>query len=148
MSNKTNIYIVNLKKTLRQKPEIQEEMLQYGKMKSIKVRQERYDYEINEAMVRYTIQTEAEEAISQINKGTVWHAEIYQNRYIVLNKGRTKKTKENNDNGEGKRNETNNERQNHQSRKGIDKWPEEMDILKSGVSQIKNYTQTVLDNKE
>lgn len=78
----------------------------------------------------------------------MWHAEIYQNKYIELNKGRIKKTKENNNNGEGKRNETNNERQNHQSRKGTDKWPDEMDILKSGVSQIKNYIKTVMDNKE
>ena len=77
---KQNIYIVNLKKTLRSKLEIQEKMQQYGNIKNIKVRRDRYCYEINEAMVCYTTQKEAEEAISQINKGTEWHAEIYQNR--------------------------------------------------------------------
>ena len=35
---KQNIYFVNLKKTLRSKLEIQEEMQQYGNIKSIKVR--------------------------------------------------------------------------------------------------------------
>ena len=45
-------------------------MQQYGDIKSIKVRGDRYGYEINEAMVCYTTQKEEEEAISQINKGT------------------------------------------------------------------------------
>ena len=45
---KQNIYIVNLKKTVRSKLEIQEEMQQYGNIKSIKVRRDRYGYEINE----------------------------------------------------------------------------------------------------
>ena len=67
---KQNIYIVNLKKTVRSKLEIQEEMQQYGNIKSIKVRRDRYGYEINEAMVCYTTQKEAEEAISEINNGT------------------------------------------------------------------------------
>ena len=47
-----------------------------------------------------------------------------------------------------KRIKINNERQNHQSRKGIDKWQEEMDILKPDVSQIKEYIKTIMDNKE
>ena len=85
-------------------------------------------------MVCYTTQREVEEAISEINKGTEWHVEIYQNRYTEINEDRNKKTKENNNNEESKRNKTNKERQNHQSRKGIDKWQEEMDILKSDVS--------------
>ena len=42
--------IVNLKKT-RSKLEMQEEMQQYGNIKSIKVRRDRYGYEINKAMV-------------------------------------------------------------------------------------------------
>ena len=33
-------------------------------------------------------------------------------------------------------------------KKGIDKWQEEMDILKSDVSQIKEYIKTIMDNKE
>ena len=134
---KQNIYIVNLKKTVRSKLEIQEEMQQYGNIKSIKVRRDRYGYEINEAMICYTTQREAEEAISEINKGTEWHAEVYQNRYTEINEGRNKKTKENDNNEESKRNKTNKERQNHQSRKGIDKSQGEMDILKSDVSQVK-----------
>ena len=85
-------------------------------------------------MVCYTTQIEAEEVINEINKGTEWHVEIYQNRYTEINEGRNKKTKENDNNEESKRNKTNKERQNHQSRKGIDKWQEEMDILKSAVS--------------
>ena len=80
MPKKQNICIVNLKKTVRSKLEIQEEMQQYGNIKSIKVRRDRYGYEINEAMICYTTQREAEEAISEINKGTEWHVEIYQNR--------------------------------------------------------------------
>ena len=36
------------------------------------------------------------------------HAEIFQNSYKELNEARNKKTKENNNNGESKRNETNN----------------------------------------
>ena len=108
---KQNIYIVNLKKTVRSKLEIQEEMQQYGNIKSIKVRRDRYGYEINEAMICYTTQREAEEAISEINKGTEWHAKIYQNRYTEINEGRNKKTKENSNNGESKRNKTNKERQ-------------------------------------
>ena len=36
-------------------------------------------------------QRETEEAISEINKGTEWHAEIYQNRYTEINEGRKKK---------------------------------------------------------
>ena len=47
-----------------------------------------------------------------------------------------------------KRIKINNESQNHQSRKGIDKWQEEMDILKPDVSQIKEYIKTIMDNKE
>lgn len=52
-------------------------------------------------------------------------------------KSETKRTKENNNTEENKRNETNNERQNQQSSKGIDIRQEEMDILKSDISQIK-----------
>ena len=33
-------------------------------------------------------------------------------------------------------------------RKGIDKWQEEMDILKSDISQIKEYIKTMKNNKE
>ena len=40
---------------------------------------------------------------------------------------------------EKKRNEINNEGENRQSGKGIDKWQEEMDILKSDISLIKKY---------
>ena len=61
---KQNIYIVNRKKTVRSKLEIQEEMQQYENIKSIKVRRDRYGYEINDAMVCYTTQREVEEAIS------------------------------------------------------------------------------------
>ena len=43
-------------------------------------------------MICHTTQKEAEEAITQINKGTEWHAEIYQNRYTKINKGRKKIT--------------------------------------------------------
>ena len=109
---------------------MQEEMQQYENIKSIKLRCDRHGYEINEAMVWYTTQREAEEAIDEINKGTEWHVEIYQNRYTEINEGRNKKT--------SKRSKTNKERQDYQSRKGIDKWQEEMDVLKSDVSQIKN----------
>ena len=69
---------------------------------------------------------------------TEWNAEIYQNRYKEIN--------ENKSSGESKRNKTN-ERENHQSRKGIDKWQEEMDILKSDISQIKEYIKIIKDNK-
>ena len=141
------MYIVNLKKAVRSKLEIQEKMQQYGNIKS-KVRRDRYGYEINEAMVCYTTQRETEEVICEINKGTEWHAVIYQNRYTEINDGRKKKTKENGNNEESKRNKTHKERQNHQSRKGIDKWQEEMDILKSDVNQIKEYIKTIMDNKE
>ena len=123
-------------------------MRQYGNIKSIKVRHDRFGYEINKAMVCYTTQKETEEAISQINKATEWHAEIYQNRYKEINEDRKKKTNENNNNGKSKRTKTNNERENHQSRKGIYKWQKEMDILKSDISQIKEYIKTIKDNKE
>ena len=82
-------------------------MQQYGNIKSIKVRHDRYGYEINEAMICYTTQKEAEEAISQINKRTEWHAEIYQNRYKEINEDRNKKTNQNNNNAESKRTKTN-----------------------------------------
>lgn len=59
-------------------------------------------------MACFTRQKEAEEAISKINKGTEWHAETYQSKYAELNEGSNKKAKENNDNGENKRNEANN----------------------------------------
>ena len=59
-------------------------MQQYGNIKSIKVRRDRYGYEINEAMVCYATQRGAEEAISETDKGTEWHAEIYQNRYTEI----------------------------------------------------------------
>ena len=99
-------------------------------------------------MVCYTTQRKAEEAISEINKGTEWHAEIYQNRYTEINEGRNKKTKENDNSEESKRNKTNKEKQNHQSRKGVDKWQEEMDNLKFDISQIKEYIKAIMDNKE
>ena len=44
---KQNIYIVNLKKTVKSKLEIQEEMQQHGNIKSIKVRRDRHGYGIN-----------------------------------------------------------------------------------------------------
>ena len=62
---KQNIYIVNLKKTVKSKLEIQEKMQQHGNIKSIKVRRDRHGYGINEAMLCYTTQKEAEEAITQ-----------------------------------------------------------------------------------
>ena len=62
-------------------------------------------------------------------------------------KSETKRTKENNNTEENKRNETNNERQNQQSSKGIDIRQEEMDILKSDVSQIKKYIKTLVNKK-
>ena len=96
-------------------------------------------------MLCYTTQKETEEAITQINKGTEWHAEIYQNKYTETNEGRKKKANENNNNEESERNETNIKRQN---KKGIGKWQEEMDILKSDVCQIKEYIKTIMDNKE
>ena len=40
-------------------------MQQYGNIKSIRVRDNRYGYETNGAMTYYTTQNEAEEAISQ-----------------------------------------------------------------------------------
>ena len=89
---KQNIYIVNLKKTTKSKLEIQEEMQQHGHIKSIKIRRDRHGCEINKVMICYTTQKEAEESITQINKGTEWHAEIYQNRYTKINKGRKKIT--------------------------------------------------------
>ena len=46
--SKQNIYIVNLKKRLRSELEIKEEMQQYGNIKSIKDRRDRYGYEINQ----------------------------------------------------------------------------------------------------
>ena len=99
-------------------------------------------------MLCYTTEKEAEEEITQISKETEWHAEIYQNRYTEINEGRKKKANENHNNEESERNKTNSERQNQKSRKGIDKWQEEMDILKSDVSQIKEYIKTIMDNKE
>ena len=96
-------------------------------------------------MLCCTTQKETEEAITQINKGTEWHAEIYQNKYTEINEGRKKKANENNNNEESERKKTNSEWQNQ---KGIDKWQEEMDILKSDVSQIKEYIKTIMDNKE
>ena len=77
---------------------------------------------------------------------TEWNAEIYQNRYKEINEDINKNTNENKSSGESKRNKTN-ERENHQSRKGIDKWQEEMDILKSDISQIKEYIKIIKDNK-
>ena len=77
-------------------------MQQYGNIKSIKVRHDIYCYAINEARVCYTKQKEAEEAVSQVNYRTEWHAEIYQNRYAELYEGRNKKTKDNNNNIESK----------------------------------------------
>ena len=91
---KQNIYIANLKKTVKSKLETQEEMQQYGK-----VRCDRYGYEINDAMICYRTQKEAEEAISQTNKGIEWHAEIFQ-----INEGRNKKANESDNNEESKRN--------------------------------------------
>ena len=58
------MYIVNLRKTVRSKLETQEEMQQYGNIKS-KVRRDRYGYEINEAMVCYTTQTERDRRSNQ-----------------------------------------------------------------------------------
>ena len=72
-------------------------------------------------MLCYTTHKETEEAITQINKGTKWHAEIYQNRYTEINEGRKKKANENHNNEESERNKTNSERQNQKSRKGLDK---------------------------
>ena len=145
---KQYIYIVNLKKTVKSKLEIREEMQQHGNIKSVKVRRDRHGYEMNEAVICSPTQKEAEKAITQINNGTEWHAEIYQNRYTEINEGRKKKANENHSNEESERNKTNSERQNQKSRKGIDKWQEEMDILKSDVSQIKEYIKTIMDNKE
>ena len=127
---------------MRWKLEIQEEMQQYENIKGIKIRHDRYSDEKNEAMVCYITQKEAEEAISQLNKKTEWHAKIYQSNYEEFEENlksnyEEKKTKENNNNAESTSNETYNERQNHQSKKGIDKWKEEMDILKCDISQIK-----------
>ena len=59
-------------------------------------------------MAFFTRHKEAEEAISKINKGKEWHAEIYQSKYADLNEGSNKKAKKNNDNGENKRNEASN----------------------------------------
>ena len=73
-------------------------------------------------MVCYTTQKEAEGTITQISKGVEWHAEMYQNRYTEINEGRCKKANRNGNNEESKRNKTNNERQNHQSGKGMGKW--------------------------
>ena len=115
---------------------------------NIKVRRDRHGYEINEAMICYTTQKETEEAITQINKGTEWHAEIYQNRYTEINESRKKKPNENHNNELSERNKTNSERQNQKIRKGLDKWQEEMDILKSDVDQIKEYIKTIMVNKE
>ena len=56
-------------------------MQQYENIKGIKIRHDRYSDEINEAMVCYITQKEAEEAISQLNKKTEWHAKIYQSNY-------------------------------------------------------------------
>ena len=50
---KQSIYIVNLKQTLRSILEIQEEMQQYGNIKSIKVRHDRYGYEINKEITQH-----------------------------------------------------------------------------------------------
>ena len=115
---------------------------------NIKVRRDRHGYEINEAMICYTTQKETEEATTQINKGTEWHAEIYQNRYTEINESRKKKPNENHNNELSERNKTNSERQNQKIRKGLDKWQEEMDILKSDVDQIKEYIKTIMVNKE
>ena len=145
--------MVNLYKRFRSKLEIQEEMKQYENIKSIKVRHDRYGYKINEAIVCYSTQKRQKYSVklhAEI-KWTEWHAEIYQNRYAELNEGRNKNIKENINCGESKRNETNNERQNHQSRKEqindkkkeINKCQEEMNILKSDISQIKEYIKTI-----
>ena len=88
-------------------------------------------------MVCYATQKEAEESISQINKGTEQHAEIFQKRYAELKEGKNKNKKDSNNNGENQRSE----RQNFQNRKGADKWLEEMDILKCNMSQIIEYTK-------
>ena len=88
---KQYIYIVNLKKTVKSKLEIREEMQQHGNIKSVKVRRDRHGYEMNEAVICSPTQKEAEKAITQINNGTEWHAEIYQNRYTEINEGRRKR---------------------------------------------------------
>ena len=44
-------------------------------------------------------------------------------------------------NGKSIKNKTNNERQNHQNRKRIDKRQEEMDNLKSDIGQIRNTSK-------
>ena len=72
-------------------------MQQYGNIKSMR-------YEINEAILCYTTQNETKEAITQINKGTTWHAEIYQNRYTEINGATKKKPNENQNTEESKRN--------------------------------------------
>ena len=99
-------------------------------------------------MICSPTQKQAEEAITQINKGTEWHAEIYQNRYTEINEGRQKKANKNHNNEESERNKTNSESQNQKSRKGLDKWQEDMDILKSDVGLIKEYIKTIMNSKE
>ena len=59
-------------------------------------------------MVCYATKKQADEPIIKINERTECHAEIFQNSYKELNEARNKKTKENNNNAESKRNETNN----------------------------------------
>ena len=145
---KQNIDIVNLKKTVRSKLEIQEEMQQYGNIKSIKVRRDRYGYEINETMVCYTTQREADEAVSEINKGTEWHAEISQNRYAEINEGRNKRQRKMTIIKKVKEIKQIRKDKIIKSRKRIDKWQKEIDNLKPDISQIKEYTKTIMDNKE
>ena len=145
---KQNIYLVNLKKTVRSKLEIQEKMLHYGNIKSIKVRRDRYGYEINETMVCYTTQREADEAVSEINKGTEWHAEISQNRYAEINEGRNKRQRKMTIIKKVKEIKQIRKDKIIKSRKRIDKWQKEIDNLKPDKSQIKEYTKTIMDNKE
>ena len=101
--------VVNLKKTVKSKQEIWEEISEALSSDVID-------------MVCYATQKEAEEIITQINKGVEWHGEMYQNRYTEINEDRYKKANGNDNNEESKKNKTSNERQNHQSGKGMGKW--------------------------
>ena len=66
-------------------------MKEYGNIKKALRLDNKYGYEINDAMLGYTTQKEAQEVIKQINKKTEWHVETYQKKYAELKESRNQK---------------------------------------------------------
>ena len=153
-----NIYVVNLNQDVKTQREIQDEMRQYGKIKSIKIR-ERYGYETNEAMICFTTKREAEKAIIELRKGSEWRAEMYNNRYTQKIERNITGTRENieNDKNKGKIDSQGNNQQQDQINERQEKeqqqqhkngMQEEIIILKNDINEIKESIKKLLENKQ